>query len=87
MNPGAIGNYGIHQVKTILCFTIDGKEITTIDKAELALVPNSTVSLDKSQSSQTLKLLDELEDLDDVQKVFTNANFDDESIEMYSKTS
>ena len=27
MNPGAIGNYGIHKVKTILCFTIDGKDI------------------------------------------------------------
>tara|TARA_X000000368_G_C22788912_1_gene605007 strand:+ start:124 stop:624 length:501 start_codon:yes stop_codon:yes gene_type:complete len=27
MNPGAIGDYGIHKVKTILCFTIDGKEI------------------------------------------------------------
>jgi len=66
---------------------IQKNDSVTIDKAELALVPNSTVSLDKSQSSQTLKLLDELEDLDDVQKVFTNANFDDESIEMYSKTS
>ena len=24
MNPGAIGNYGIHQVKTILTFNIKG---------------------------------------------------------------
>ena len=24
MNPGAIGDFGIHQVKTVLCFTIDG---------------------------------------------------------------
>ena len=27
MNPGSIGNYGIHKVKTILAFTVDGKEI------------------------------------------------------------
>ena len=27
MNPGAIGNYGWHKVKTILAFTVDGKEI------------------------------------------------------------
>jgi uncharacterized protein len=27
MNPGAIGDYGVHKVKTILCFTIEGKEI------------------------------------------------------------
>ena len=25
MNPGAIGDFGIHTVKTILCFSIDGK--------------------------------------------------------------
>ena len=30
MNPGAIGNYGIHKVKTILCFTIKGKEIKNL---------------------------------------------------------
>ena len=27
MNPGAIGNYGIHKVKTILAFSVDDKEI------------------------------------------------------------
>ena len=35
MNPGAIGDYGIHQVKTILCFTIDGKEIKDLRVVEL----------------------------------------------------
>ena len=30
MNPGAIGNYGIHKVKTILSFTIQGKEIQNL---------------------------------------------------------
>ena len=27
MNPGAIGNYGWHKVKTILAFTVNGNEI------------------------------------------------------------
>ena len=34
MNPGAIGNYGIHTVKTILCFIIDGKEIKNLRVVE-----------------------------------------------------
>jgi len=34
MNPGSIGDYGIHKVKTILCFTIDGKEIKELRVVE-----------------------------------------------------
>ena len=34
MNPGAIGDYGIHKVKTILFFTIEGKEIKNLRVVE-----------------------------------------------------
>ena len=34
MNPGAIGDFGIHQVKTVLCFTIDGKDIKELKVVE-----------------------------------------------------
>ena len=34
MNPGAIGDYGIHKVKTILCFTIERKEIKNLRVVE-----------------------------------------------------
>ena len=34
MNPGAIGDYGIHKVKTILCFTIERKKITNLRVVE-----------------------------------------------------
>ena len=34
MNPGATGDYGIHKVKTILCFTIEGKEIKNLRVVE-----------------------------------------------------
>lgn len=35
MNPGACGNYGFHQVKTILRFTIDRGNITEVQVIEL----------------------------------------------------
>ena len=34
MNPGAIGNYGIHKVKTILSFNIEGKDIKDLKVVE-----------------------------------------------------
>jgi putative phosphoesterase len=34
MNPGAIGDYGIHKVKTILSFKIKGKEIKDLKVIE-----------------------------------------------------
>lgn len=54
-----------------------------VENAELAMVPNSTVILEKSQALQTLRLLDELEELDDVSKVFTNADFPEEVLEEF----
>ena len=38
MNPGAIGNYGIHKVKTILAFTINGKEIKDLRVIEFSRI-------------------------------------------------
>lgn len=34
MNPGAIGNHGIHKVKTLLNFNIEGKEIKELKVIE-----------------------------------------------------
>jgi transcriptional/translational regulatory protein YebC/TACO1 len=48
-----------------------GMEITS---AELTMVPKTTVELDESGARQLLRLIDSLEDLDDVQEV--HANFD-----------
>ena len=36
MNPGAIGNYGWHKVKTILSFTIDEKKIKKLKVIEFS---------------------------------------------------
>src|SRR5579884_612282 len=46
-----------------------------VTSAELSLVPENTVELDEGKSIQALKLLDKLESDDDVQKVYTNAEF------------
>jgi len=35
MNPGACGKHGFHQVRTMLRFTIDGKEIKNLEIVEL----------------------------------------------------
>jgi len=46
-----------------------------VSSAEISLIPENTVELDESKSTQALKLLDRLESDDDVQKVYTNADF------------
>jgi len=46
-----------------------------VTSADLSLVPENTVELDEGRSTQALRLLDKLESDDDVQKVYTNAEF------------
>jgi YebC/PmpR family DNA-binding regulatory protein len=55
-----------------------------IESAEMAKVPKSMINLDEKQAVQSLKLLDRLEDLDDVQRVYSNAEFPDEVLATYS---
>jgi YebC/PmpR family DNA-binding regulatory protein len=50
---------------------------------ELAMVPKNLVKTDDRSAEQTLRLLDRLEDLDDVQRVTTNADFPDSVLERY----
>ena len=48
------------------------------------MLPSSSIDLDHHSAQQTLRLLDLLEELDDVQKVFSNADFSEEVLEEYS---
>ena len=59
----------------------------TIANAEFSLLPKSTVPLVPKDAQQTLRLLDKLEELDDVQRVHTNADFPDEVLEEYRAAS
>ena len=62
-------------------------ESVTLDSAEISMVPKSTGTLDAGQAEQTLKLLDSLEELEDVQKAFTNADFPADVLEKYQSES
>jgi YebC/PmpR family DNA-binding regulatory protein len=55
----------------------------TIGSAEVCLVPKSMVELEEKAALQTLKLLDRLEELDEVQSVACNADFSDAILEKY----
>jgi YebC/PmpR family DNA-binding regulatory protein len=61
---------------------LEAKNIT-IASAELSMVPKSTVDMEEKAALQTLKLLDKLEELDEVQNVASNADFSDEILEKY----
>lgn len=54
------------------------------DHSEIVMLPSLTVSLDKDQAEKILALIDMLEDLDDVQKVYTNADISEEIMEQIS---
>jgi YebC/PmpR family DNA-binding regulatory protein len=52
-----------------------------ITSAEIAMQPKTTVPLEDKAALQTLKLLDKLDSLDDVQRVFFNADIPEELME------
>ena len=49
-----------------------------LSSSEISLIPQTTVRLDGSQARQLLKLMDELEEHDDVQNVYANFDIPDE---------
>ena len=58
-------------------------EGVAVRSAEISMVPRTTIALGDKEAEQTLRLLDALEDLDDIQKAFTNADFSLEVLERY----
>jgi len=55
-----------------------------ITRAESTLVPKTKIELGEKEGLQTLRLIDKLEELDDVQNVYTNAEIADEIAEKYA---
>jgi len=53
--------------------------------AELAMVPKTSISLDPKEAAATLRLMERLEDLDDVQKVYTNLEISEEALAEYEQ--
>ncbi len=58
----------------------------SINSFEIAMIPKSSILLDHQKSVKILKLLDVLNDLDDVQKVFTNADFEESALNEYAES-
>jgi YebC/PmpR family DNA-binding regulatory protein len=52
-----------------------------IDSAEVTQMPSTSVALDEPNARKVLRLLEALEDLDDVQEVFANFDIPDEILE------
>jgi transcriptional/translational regulatory protein YebC/TACO1 len=46
--------------------------------SETALVPKTSVQLDERTADQTMRLIERLEELDDVQHVYSNSDVSDE---------
>ena len=59
------------------------QENLAIASAGLSMVPKTIVELAEKPALQTLKLLDKLEELDEVQHVSSNADFSDSVLEKY----
>jgi len=60
-----------------------GQKNLPIASAELSMTPKTMAELEEKAALQTLKLLDKLEGLDDVQHVFSNIDFSDHVLEKY----
>ncbi|PZC42175.1 MAG: Transcriptional and/or translational regulatory protein YebC/TACO1 [Chloroflexi bacterium] len=56
-----------------------------ITSSGLSMIPLNTVELDLKSAKPTLRLLEQLEDLDDVQRVYSNGDFPQEAIEQYGR--
>lgn len=53
--------------------------------AEISMVPQTTVKLDEQKAGQMLKLMEKMEDNDDVQNVYANFDIPDEIMERLSQ--
>jgi YebC/PmpR family DNA-binding regulatory protein len=53
----------------------------TISSAEVSMIPKTPLELGEEEALKALKLMDKIEELDDVQRVFSNVDFSDAVIE------
>ena len=59
------------------------KDEVEIESSELMMVPKTVVQLDEKAARQALKLMERLEEIDDVQNVFSNADIPDSVVAEY----
>jgi YebC/PmpR family DNA-binding regulatory protein len=56
-----------------------------MDVAELSMIPQTKLDLDPAKGLKVMGLVDALDELDDVEKVYTNLNITDELFELYAQ--
>lgn len=56
-----------------------------VTKAEVTLIPKTKIELADKEAMQALRLIDKLEELDDVQNVYTNAEIPDAVAEQFAE--
>jgi YebC/PmpR family DNA-binding regulatory protein len=55
-----------------------------VESAEISQVAKNTIAIDTHKAGQALRLLDNLDELDDVQRVASNADFPEEALAAYA---
>jgi YebC/PmpR family DNA-binding regulatory protein len=89
------GAEDINDEGTTLEVVTDSKDFETVKEAldknnlkylfaKITMIPQNTVKLDAKEAEQTLKLMEALEDSDDVQNVYANFDIPDEIMEQIS---
>ena len=63
---------------------LDAKDLKYL-QASLGMIPQNTVKLDEGKAEQMLKMMEKLEDNDDVQNVYANFDIDDKIMEKLSR--
>jgi YebC/PmpR family DNA-binding regulatory protein len=57
------------------------------ETAELSMIPKTTLQLDEKETLRVMGIIDELEDLDDTQQVYSNLDISDEVMSKYEASS
>jgi YebC/PmpR family DNA-binding regulatory protein len=70
----------LEKVRTIL-----EQEDIPVASAEVSMVPNATLELDEKAAVQTLRLMEKMDELDDVRHVSSNVDFSDEALAKYQE--
>ncbi|NBI12375.1 YebC/PmpR family DNA-binding transcriptional regulator [[Haemophilus] felis] len=80
VQPQDDGSFEIYTAWEDLGSVRDGLEAANIkiENAEVTMIPSTTVALDAETAPKLLKLIDMLEDCDDVQNVYHNGEISDE---------
>ena len=82
IEDGSVEIYTKPEELEIVRAALEQKDLP-IASSELSMTPKTMVELEEKVALQTLKLLDKLEGLDDVQHVFSNIDFSDSTLENY----